>query len=274
MARIRYFVNYGLELEGFLTTHKDGVTNIHCARNILFDHFKHSDVKLKMGDYTIFNDGTPLEITSGIFFAHYMASGAIKFMWDKLSKFIFMLGCEPSFKAFYVNGPKVKFINPSYTFSSEKVHYNAYTGNYFTAIKKEQDVVTLRTIGLHIHIGFPEEFSKLIFAEIPKVDYDERVAEEKVERPHKNIHCNEIIKLIDLIFEEQLSKLMSQAERRREEEYSTPGDFRIKTDTITGLPTLEYRRLSSEFAMLPRVFQDRFFKEIDEKIINYLKETF
>lgn len=281
------YLNLGFELEGFLTQKEKNQLLIYNAFHELNVDFLGKAIISGAG-FEIFPDGTALEIISDILYRPSYDKYEKPFLLHQVNRLkniiqsvsSKLLSKEILFRAFVRDGSFMrdknsysKFINHGYRFSSDKLEYNAYSGNYHSAIKKDDGKVSFRTAGFHIHIGFEEKYSKIIFEEIPSFSVDESWNYKKVERPHKNIHCNHIIQLIDNCFDRIILPTLSEAEIQRENLYMRKGDFRIKTDTKLGLPTLEYRRLSAEFVEKDDEVKAEFISTFTKEVNQYLEKN-
>ena len=134
------------------------------------------------------------------------------------------------------NKDDVVFLNVGKTFASQKLQRNAYTKECkYTEKKFDEKDVTVRTAGSHIHFSFGGEIS-----------HEKKLIENlnhKVFNINDYTHTDELVKIFDKLYLELFRE--DQYTKLRREMYQELGVYRLKFDTITGNPSLEYRQLSA-----------------------------
>ncbi len=136
---------------------------------------------------------------------------------------------------------------------SSKTIYNAYDNSATTPNEEEKksEFVTLRTAGIHIHFSINGSI-------VQNLDY----LNKQIFDTNNRQHANNIIKQFDALFEEQFQNPTEDSQKRRTL-YQKLGNYRIcTTNTIGGVPTLEYRQLDSI---------DLSNKDNAEKLVNFIK---
>ncbi len=209
--------------------------------------------KLVLGDgFTLRTDGTAMEIQ--YFQSHQY--GQIKAPWEKLNKVnmphqrYLKAYVKEGEKSNVYNGPKWKFDRPGKTYSSGKLLVNAYTGETKTQDKKEEaNDVSLRTAGLHLHFSICSRAMEGRSHGTETVRVKE-MNKELFNSSKSRHHCNELVKLADscykYVFVDSHTWSLSDSSKKRTELYQILGDYRVKHDTESGNPTLEYRQLDGE----------------------------
>lgn len=192
------------------------------------------------GQFVLRTDGTAMELQA--FFSWYASHYKADFhglMFDNLNKIKFLNDYTRSFTPFAEVNKGWTFDSPGNPYGSYKTLRDAYIKQVIASQKKDDPdkPLSFRTAGIHVHFSLAdwmgEERQKALNTLIfNRNDYS---------------HTDELIKRFDIIYEElsNQTSFQSQDIKLRSEKYQKKGVYRMKFNTITGNPTLEYRQLAS-----------------------------
>lgn len=167
-----------------------------------------------------------------------------------------------------LNGRPITFDSPGNVFSSGKVMRDAHNARTLPAPDKkerENDAVSMRTAGLHLHFSLSSDkvydpirkaFNQQLFGGYRRTD--------------------RLIQQLDSIYEVDILPHEGRASRLRREQYQPLGRYRVKYDTISGNPTFEYRQLDSSLIdHMEKVvaFVDRFQEVAREDLAQQLADV-
>jgi hypothetical protein len=256
----------GFELEIFLTN--DTGTQIYNASKLLerdlgfsIDQNKTDAGHLRLNDgYVLRTDGTPIELQ---WFRLYNR-GTLPTDWASVLHSIQVLkpyqrSFTPYFKAGDVEdlgagrNERVTFVEAGQAFASSKALYNAYTGEFTYPDKKKEGLLTTeRTAGLHLHFSLSQFGFSGSDSHAKNIE-DQRKLNDLLfppgMDPEGRRHTNALIQILDDIYKEMFGpnsgNYFSKASQQRLDRWQKLGNYRIKSDTETGLSTLEYRELDA-----------------------------
>lgn len=245
----------GFELEWFIHKGRD----VLMARDVLKEELGFSIDQNRQdagcldlgGGYKLRTDGTVVELQ---WFAPYQFGHIPESldMFSRVNRINVLSKFGRSFSPVLQEGDdrliyyeKTHFKDPGKTFSSMKIIRNAYTGEENDGVKKEGDKdVTTRTAGLHLHFSIcGRSLSETIAGQgEAELEFNKAVFGSRK-------HTDELIKIADGvyhdIFENSHCWNFSEASKARVDLYQKLGNYRVKFNTITKNPTLEYRQLDS-----------------------------
>lgn len=289
--------NFGVEYEFFaINNEKKHVYNAnHLIHTLLGVEFDISESQLldnrcptllSNSRHELIGDGTPFEIISKypVCYSHF--GWYHNELWRYVKRYREYVektfNVETLLTPFISKDDGWEFINPGYCYSSQKITFNAYTGEGYKGFKKEDDLVSFRPAGFHIHTRFEnketeDEMFKGFSCEYKyTADFDETRQKDLCYKVTSPTLCNELVKQLDytyLLYLNYLSKETRDKELLRNKEYAKLGNYRIK-EHIGGYKTLEYRQFSSAFLTIPLKAQQEIFSTFRHTINEFLKKNF
>ncbi len=244
----------GLELEYFIHNYKQ-ILNAQevIAKELGFSIDQRGEGQVKVRDGLIIRtDGTVVEIQM---FRPHQFGRVPTIPWEDINKIPWLQKygrgfwpcvCEGDKDVFHAtwNGSgydacPVTFLNPGQIYGSGKEIINAYTGVRRYGKKDGDKEVTTRTAGLHLHFSIISRALGEYQPDVKTKEFNDKVM-------GSFVHTNELIKLADkafkAVFVESTNDTLSKKSQQRIDKFQTWGDYRVKRDTITGNPSLEYRQ--------------------------------
>lgn len=244
----------GIEQEFFLSKTHGVIYNasklLEDSLGFSIDQNRHDSGEIKIdNNLSLRTDGTCAELQYFLP-AYQFTKSSVEAMWNIFNKTKIVQDIGRCFFPYVENGDKGLYRPPGAmyhfdsvgdVYASNKTIRNAYTGLVYDGKKPEEGKkVTFRTAGIHVHFslsngvgyfGHPaksrEEVNQVLFL---RNDYT---------------HTDAIIKLFDECYDYCYGKYQDNLVTLREKNYQPRGHYRLKFDTKTKNPTIEYRQLAA-----------------------------